>query len=166
LGGRTPEAGVHCLHGATPKIVIIASDILTSVTPRSLLGIDFGEKRIGVAASDGSLAVPVAIVEHTSREKDLERIADLARDRAADAIVVGLPLLSSGDEGEQARRCRRFGDALARRTGLPVLYQDETLSSVDAAAVPAGGPRRSRPLDDRAAAHILQSYLDLQERAR
>jgi putative Holliday junction resolvase len=147
------------------------SDILTPVTPRSLLGIDYGEKRIGVAASDGSVAVPVAIVEHTSRPKDLERIADLARERGAEAVVVGLPLLSSGEEGEQARRCRRFGDALARRTGLPVLYHDETLSSVDAAvaaatAVPAGGPRRPRPLDDRAAANILQSYLDLQERLR
>lgn len=140
------------------------------MTPRSLLGIDYGEKRIGVAASDGSVAVPVAIVEHTSREKDLDRIADLARERGAEAIVVGLPLLSSGEEGEQARRCRRFGDALARRTGVPVLYHDETLSSVDAVAAAAGvaarGLRRSRPVDDRAAATILQSYLDLRERLR
>lgn len=142
-----------------------SSDILPTVTPRILLGIDYGEKRIGVAASDGSLAVPVAIVEHTSRERDLDRIADLARERGVEAIVVGMPLLSSGDEGEQARRCRRFGEALARRSGLPVLYQDETLSSVDAAAaVAGGGGRRGQALDDRAAANILQSYIDAQER--
>lgn len=142
----------------------LASDILTAVTPRILIGIDYGEKRIGVAASDGTLAVPVAIVEHTSRERDLDRIAELARERGAEAIVVGLPLLSSGDEGEQARRCRRFGEALARRTGLLVAYQDETLSSVDAAAAVAAGGGRRGPLDDRAAANILQAYLDAQER--
>lgn len=142
-----------------------SSDILTPVTPRTLLGIDYGEKRIGVAISDGTLAVPVTIVDHTSREKDLDRIADLARERGAEALVVGLPLHSSGDEGEQARRCRRFGEALARRTGLPVRYHDETLSSVDAAAaVAAGGARRGQPLDDRAAANILQSYIDARER--
>lgn len=135
------------------------------MAPRILIGIDYGEKRIGVAASDGSLAVPVAIVEHTSREQDLDLIADLARERGAEAIVVGLPLLSSGDEGDQARRCRRFGEALARRTGLPVAYQDETLSSVDAAAaVTAVGGRRGQAIDDRAAANILQAYIDATER--
>jgi putative Holliday junction resolvase len=138
------------------------------VTSRKLIGIDYGERRIGIAASEGALAVPVTIVEHTSRGDDLDRVADFVRERGAEAIVVGLPLHASGDEGEQARRCRRFGESLARSTGLPVEYQDETLSSVTAAAsvreLPrVGGGRTARPVDDHAAARILQAYLDERE---
>ena len=133
------------------------------MTSRRLLGIDFGEKRIGVAVSDGSIAVPLTIVEHEGREADLARIAALAVDHEASSVVVGLPLLSSGDEGEQARRCRRFGDALARRVDVPVVYHDETLSSVTAvesALIGAGRPRRKTRIDDLAAVNILQSYID------
>jgi putative Holliday junction resolvase len=135
------------------------------VTSRRLIGIDYGERRIGVAASDGALAVPVTIVEHRSRGDDLERVADIVREREASVIVVGLPVLSSGDEGEQARRCRRFGEALARATGLPVEYQDETLSSVEAEAAMAGAgrARAAKSVDDHAAARILQAYLDERE---
>jgi putative Holliday junction resolvase len=138
------------------------------VTPRRLIGIDYGEKRIGIAASDGALAVPVTILEHTSRGDDLDRVADIILEREADAVVVGLPLHSSGDEGEQARRCRRFAESLARSTGLPVEYQDETLSSVTAEAAVrelpgVGHGRHSRSVDDHAAARILQAYLDERE---
>lgn len=133
------------------------------MTRHRLLGVDFGEKRIGIAVSDGSLAVPLIIVEHEGREADLARIAALAVEQNASSVVVGLPLLSSGDEGEQARRCRRFGDALARRVDMPVVYHDETLSSVTAAEsalVGAGRARRKTRVDDLAAVNILQSYID------
>ena len=123
------------------------------------------ERRIGIAASDGTIAVPVTIFEHRSRGDDLERVADIVREREASVIVVGLPVLSSGDEGEQARRCRRFGEALGRATGLPVEYQDETLSSVEA-EVALAGPGRARAakaIDDHAAARILQAYIDQRE---
>lgn len=125
------------------------------------MGIDYGERRIGVAVSDGDVAVPLTVVEHQGRAADLERIHDIAREQAVGAVVVGLPLLASGEEGEQARRCRRFGDALARRIDAPVRYQDETLTSVSAREL-AGAPRgrRSRSLDDIAAANILQAYID------
>lgn len=138
------------------------------MTSRILIGIDYGERRIGIAASDGTLAVPVTIVEHASRGDDLERVADIVRQREASAIVVGLPLHSSGDEGEQARRCRRFGESLARATGIPVEYQDETLSSVTAEAAVRELPRvgsgsAAKSIDDHAAARILQAYLDDRE---
>jgi putative Holliday junction resolvase len=129
----------------------------------ALIGIDYGARRIGIAAADGRLAVPVAVIEHTTRDGDLDRIAAIARERRVEAIVIGLPLLMSGDEGEQARRTRRFGEALARRTGLPVRYHDERLSSFraeDDVASADGATRRRRPADDIAAAHILQAYID------
>jgi putative Holliday junction resolvase len=131
--------------------------------PRRLLGLDVGERRIGVAVSEGRIAVPLSIIEHTNREGDIKHVLTCAREQDAAAIVVGLPLHASGDEGEQARRTRRFGDDLAARTDLPVHYQNELLSSVDAeAAAVAGGRRKQKHLDDRAAAIILQRYLDAQ----
>ena len=147
------------------------SVILMFVTTSRLLGIDFGERRIGIAVSDGVVAVPLIIVAHESRAADLERVAAIVTEQTAAAVVVGLPLLSSGDEGEQARRCRRFGDALARRVAVPVLYHDETLSSVAAeqsvrelAGARSFSRRKNAALDDLAAANILQSYIDEQER--
>jgi putative Holliday junction resolvase len=125
-----------------------------------LLGIDYGERRIGIARSDGAVVVPVTIIEHRDRASDLERVAEIARRDGVDAVIVGLPVLASGDEGEQARRCRRFGEALARRVGVPVKYHDETYTSADAetaAAVRSTGKRRN--LDDLAAVLILESYL-------
>lgn len=141
------------------------------VTGSRLLGIDYGERRIGVAVSDGVVAVPLTIVEHESRAADLERVAAIAAEQEAASIVVGLPLHSSGDEGEQARRCRRFGEALARRVSAVVVYRDETLTTAmaeESVRTVAGGDgpsrRTRRALDDLAAAHILQSYIDERER--
>jgi putative Holliday junction resolvase len=134
-----------------------------------LLGVDVGARRIGVAVSEGRVAVPLTIVEHESRERDLERVAAIARERGVAVVVVGLPVLESGDEGEQARRTRRFGDALARRIDVPVVYQDERFSSVraedalaEATTVRGRASRRSgkRRIDDVAAAVILQAYID------
>ena len=133
-----------------------------------MLGVDYGAQRIGLAVSEGRIAVPLTIVEHENRERDLERVADIAREREVQIVVVGLPMLESGDEGEQARRTRRFGDALARRLDVPVLYQDERFSSVRAEAAmadPGASGRTSsrggkRYIDDAAAAVILQAYID------
>lgn len=130
---------------------------------------DFGARRIGVAVSEGRIAVPLTIVEHENRERDLERVAAIAREREVAAVIVGLPVLESGDEGEQARRTRRFGEALARRLDVPVVYHDERFSSVRAedamaeagAAGGGGAQRRSRRrVDDAAATVILQAYID------
>ena len=138
--------------------------------PRRTLGLDVGDRRIGVAASEGQLAVPLSIIEHENRAADLDRIAAIAREQEAQAIVVGLPLTMSGEEGNQARKTRRFGDALARRVEVPVVYHDErmsTLQVVGAAGARVTGTstgsrkRREKPrIDDLAAAVILQSYLD------
>ncbi len=140
-----------------------------------MLGVDVGERRIGVAVSEGRLAVPLAIIQHESRDADLNRIAAIAREQEATAVIVGLPITMSGEEGDQARRTRRFGDALARRIDVPLIYHDERLSTaqVTGAAggrVTAAGGRtakrgRKPRIDDLAAAVILQRYLDTLEGA-
>ena len=127
-----------------------------------MLGVDYGERRIGIALSEGRVAVPLAIIEHRDRNSDLERVADSARAHDVDRVVVGLPLLMSGEEGEQVRRTRRFGDALARRIDVPVVYHDERLSSYSAERAARDVPSKGAPrhVDDVAASMILQSYID------
>ncbi len=142
-----------------------------------LLGLDAGARRIGVAVSQGGIAVPLTIVAHESRAADIARIGELARAEGAEAIVVGLPLSMSGEEHAQAKRTRAFGEALALGTGIPVVYQDERLSTAQASRAQTGaGGRRVRPrnassvhparrrgkprVDDLAAAVILQAYVD------
>ena len=107
-----------------------------------LLGVDYGERRIGVAVSEGRVAVPLIIIERQARGTDLDRIADIARDQEAAGIVVGLALGESGEEGEQARRTRRFGEALRRRIDVPLFYHDERWSSAQVAGAAGGRVER------------------------
>ena len=143
-----------------------------------LLGIDVGERRIGVAVSEGTIAVPLAIIQHKDRATDIARVVEVAQREGVSAIVVGLPISISGEEHEQARLTRRFGDQLAEQAPVPVVYHDERYSTADAryaieSAQPAKPLRRTRcgrlrpaHIDDRAAAIILQSYIDAQADAR
>ncbi len=136
------------------------------------MGIDFGERRIGVAGSDemGMIARPLSVIERTSRAEDVARIGELASRRKAKTIVVGLPLNMDGSAGPAARRARRFARMLERELGLKVELWDERLSTAEAErALIAAGERRARRREVRdgvAAALILQSYLDAQSRDR
>lgn len=133
------------------------------------LGLDYGERRIGLALSDptGTLASPLETV-HRRRGKRppvaaLERIA---RAHAVGAVVVGLPLTLAGDEDAWCAEVRRIGDELARRLDVPVSYVDERMTSVQAEhAIRTSGRRKSQReekdrVDAAAAAVILQRFLD------
>jgi putative Holliday junction resolvase len=134
------------------------------------IGLDYGERRIGVAAGDplGLTAQPLVVIERTSVAADTARIADIVRRRGADTVVVGLPLQMDGSMGPQARRVRRFALRLGREIGLPVVLWDERLSTVEAErSLLAAGERRSDRRgvrDSVAAAVVLQSYLEAQRR--
>lgn len=136
------------------------------------LGIDVGEVRVGVSASDpsGLLAVPVETVprDRASRS-DLERIAVIASQRSVIEVVVGLPLALGGTEGVAARRARGYAAELSRRLPVPVNLWDERLSTVDAhrALRDSGvtGRRQREHVDQVAAVLILQSALDAERAA-
>jgi putative Holliday junction resolvase len=136
-----------------------------------LVGLDFGERRIGVAVSDprGLAAQPLRVIERRSLAEDVSRVKEVVEARKAERIVVGLPLNMNGSIGPAARRARRFASRLARELGLEVIMQDERLSTVEAErALLAGNRSRAqrRELRDAvAAALILQSYLDVQRSA-
>jgi putative Holliday junction resolvase len=131
-----------------------------------VLGVDHGERRIGVAVSDasGTLARPLTVLPHVKREVDAAQVAALAAEHAAELIVVGESFDEEGWPNAAGRAAGRFAEALARQTTLPVILWDESLSTADARAarLASGAPRRKRAghLDDAAAAIMLQSYLD------
>jgi putative Holliday junction resolvase len=128
------------------------------------LGIDFGEKRIGLAVSEGTLAVPLTTLRRKDDRSALEEIAGIARREGIERLVVGEPRGLDGTRGTAAVRARRFGERLAARTGLPLEMVDEALTSVEAAErLRAAGidPRRHpEKLDAVAAQILLQEALD------
>lgn len=130
-----------------------------------VLGLDLGDVRIGVAISDPDrrLAVPVGTVR-TGAPADLKAIAELVRAHEVTLVVVGHPLLLSGEAGTRARHAEAFADALRSFLGVEVVLQDERLSTVEAerALREAGakGRQRRRAVDRSAATVILQAYLD------
>ncbi len=140
------------------------------------LSLDVGDARIGVAVSDseGLLARPLDTVQRLPRKECLDHLEALLRDAGAQAVVVGLPLLESGVEGDQAGRTRAFVRSLARRIPrLPVTWWDERYTSSEAdefisareraARRPARRGARSRR-DELAATIILQEWLDERRR--
>lgn len=132
----------------------------------TVIGLDFGERRIGVAVSDpgGQIARPLLVIERSSRRDDMARIAELVRSRRAQKVIVGLPLNLNGSLGPAARRARRFGSALGRELDLPIALWDERLTTVEAErallASDRSRQRRKEVRDAVAASLILQSYLD------
>ncbi len=130
-----------------------------------ILAVDWGERRIGLAVSDpqGIIATGLETVEVVSERKALARVAEVARASGATRIVVGLPLLMSGERGEAAEAATRFAELLATRTGLPVDTYDERLTSALSErrlreVGHRGGKKRAR-MDQGAAMALLESYL-------
>ncbi len=131
----------------------------------TLLGFDFGERRLGVAVGETAtrLAHPVATINGEATAARLEAVARLVAEWRPAGFVVGLPRHADGAEHEVARLAAKFARRLEARFGLPVAFVDETLTSADAESRlrEAGARGRTRAaLDAHAAALILQSYLD------
>lgn len=136
-----------------------------------ILGLDVGERRIGIAVGDTEtgIATPLRTLRRSGQAaEDIAALARLADDEAAGALVVGLPLTEGGEHGHQVRAVRSFVNQLARNVHLPIHWQDERYSSSEAQQRlgPAGTSRRKRrkqreeQLDAMAASIILQAYLD------
>jgi len=131
-----------------------------------VLGLDVGERRIGVAVGDptGIVVTPMPAIQRSSLEDDLRAVVRLAGDHEAGIVVVGVPISLSGRIGPQARLVQRFIRALAREAPVPVYSQDERFSTVEAERLLREGghqPSRDKGLRDSAsAAVILRAYLD------
>ena len=136
---------------------------------KRLMGLDFGSKTVGVAVSDPLFlaAEPVEIIrrEHPNKlRKTYARIEELIVELNVGTIIVGNPLMPSGDEGERSALTAEFAENVSRRTGLPVIMEDERLTTVEADEImdEAGVPRNEHKkyVDMIAAQLILQSYMN------
>jgi putative Holliday junction resolvase len=131
-----------------------------------ILGIDPGEKNIGVAISDptGSIANPLTVIKHVSRPTDAASIGEIALEYSAEIIVVGQALDVNGIPTLSGRRAKRLAAAIRSQINIPVILWDESFSTKTAqnARVKMGGTPRmqDRHFDEMAATVILQSYLD------
>ena len=141
-----------------------------------LLGIDLGDRRIGVAAGDAAsgTVAPLLTLRRSTPERDAAAIRRLCQERGVDAVVVGLPMHLDGSEGEQAERTRAWVEAIQSRVGVPVRFRDERRTSLAARARigrqprgRSGGPPSASAMrawrariDREAAAAIVQAELD------
>jgi putative Holliday junction resolvase len=142
------------------------------------LGVDYGRKRIGLALSDasGTLARPWKTIDGSSDPARAARTlgevvtALEGQDEAVGVVVLGTPRRLSGEPNAQTATVAKIGELLQRLVAVPVILQDERLSSHEADALLARGEKdwrkRKALLDAMAAAVILQDYLDAQERLR
>lgn len=131
-----------------------------------MMALDVGEKTIGVAISDelGIIASPLKTINRSASEKaDLREVVGLVDELEVSKVVVGIPIMLSGEEAVQAVKVRSFVEKLARRLNVPVETWDERLTTVEAerALIEAGQSReeRKKVVDKVAAAVILRSYL-------
>jgi putative Holliday junction resolvase len=133
--------------------------------PGRVLGLDLGDARIGVAISDDRrrIAVPLGTLR-TGAPADVKAIADLVHGHDVTLVVIGHPLHLWGEAGERAHHAERFAEALDAFLDVPVLLQDERLSSIEAdralREAGASGRERRRTVDRSAATVILQAWLD------
>jgi putative Holliday junction resolvase len=130
------------------------------------MGLDIGEKRIGVALSDvlGIMAGALTVIERTTDKVAVQQIVDLARKNEVECIVVGMPRSLDGSLGKQAQAVQSFVDLLKKGIDIAVVTWDERLSTVAAerALLETGMKRdkRKKHRDSLAASFILQGYLD------
>jgi len=130
------------------------------------LGLDIGDRRIGVALSDpeGILASPLTVINRRDDRLDIKAITDIVSQKQVEQIIVGLPLSMDGSLSRQAEKVKEFTRKLCEHTQVPVEYRDERLTTVLAErlmqAVDTKKTRKKARHDAQAAALVLQGYLD------
>ncbi|WP_102223568.1 Holliday junction resolvase RuvX [Acidimangrovimonas sediminis] len=133
---------------------------------RALAGLDFGDKTIGVAVSDGllSVATPLETIRRVKFTKDAEALLAILAKREIGGIVLGLPRNMDGSEGPRCQKTRAFARNLSGLTDLPITFWDERLSTVAAERAlleaDTSRKRRAEVIDHVAAGYILQGALD------
>ncbi len=131
-----------------------------------VMGIDYGEARIGVALSDplALFATSYCVIKHTTSSADFAALKAIAEEQQVVKVVIGLPTDARSEVGRQAATVIRWARRLASHLHLPVVFWDESYSSRAAEQITRRRKgRRPEPLDDVAAASMLQEYLDARE---
>ncbi len=147
--------------------ILALADLRNALAPRQrLLGLDVGEKTIGLAVSDSDfkVATPVDTIRRTKFAADAACLAQLIAERDIGGLVIGLPVNMDGSEGPRCQSVRQFAANLLQRMELPIAFWDERLSTaaVTRAMIEqdVSRARRAKSVDKMAAAYILQGALD------
>ena len=133
---------------------------------KRILALDLGRKRIGLALSDELRLTAQGLpnLERRNKRSDLDALEQLARERNVGLFLLGEPLHMSGGAGRQSAWVHEFAEALQRRTGIPIEFRDERLTTVEASRVlresGIGIEKRAAAVDRLSAVILLQSYLD------
>lgn len=136
---------------------------------KRVMGIDYGDVRIGIALSDlmQIIASPFEVYKTKRTDEDINYLCKLIKDNEVETVVFGLPLNMDGSEGERAIITREFASKIANQSGVNVVFQDERLSSVEAEEIliEANVRREDRKklIDKLSASIILESYLNRKE---
>jgi len=158
---------------------------LNGIERRSILAVDYGRARIGLALADAEtrMAQPLSTMERINRNEDMRRLRELVREHGVKQIVVGLPLRLDGTHSEMAEEAERFAQRVRKQIGVPVEMVDERLTSWEAERLmeevqgrfihdeKLTGSKKSKnvqakmSVDAVAAAVILKEYLDRQGQA-
>ena len=132
-----------------------------------LLGLDVGQKTIGLAISDSAYTIgsPLETIRRTKFTKDAERISEVVEENEIGGLVIGLPINMDGSEGPRCQSVRQFSQNLEKMLGIPYVFWDERLSTavVERMLVEEADmsrKRRAQVVDKLAAAYILQGALD------
>ena len=148
-------------------MIVAIADLKSSITPGTrLLGLDLGEKTIGLALSDTQLtiATPMQTLKRSKFAVDAAKLDDIIAQQNVGGLVIGLPLNMDGGEGPAAQSARAFARNYAARSPLPILLWDERLSTAAVTRTlidsDASRKRRGEVVDKMAAGYILQGALD------
>ncbi len=130
-----------------------------------IVSVDYGDVRTGIAACDklGMLASPVCVIAEKDREKLISKICEIAAEKKAERFCVGMPRNMDGTYGFRADACKEFGEALEEKSGIPVVFRDERLTTVSAHGILSAndvrGKKRKDIVDAVSAVLILEEYL-------
>ena len=138
---------------------------MDSNSTNNILGLDYGERRIGVSISvlNGKMAVPHSIISYKKTEDALDQLKKIILDYKAKMIVLGLPITMKNEKGFKAKEVIKFKEILEAETNLEVILEDERLSTLQAKK--AVHPNsKNKYVDDSSAAIILNSFLEKKAR--
>ena len=144
-------------------MVTLGRRLLREAGIARILGLDIGDKRIGVALSDplGILASPFTIINRRSEAADIQAITDIVSLHQVERVIAGLPRSMDGSIGGQAEKVKAFVESLRSQTRTPVEFRDERLSTVSARRLIRDAKNKKVKYDDAIAAAIIQQcYLD------
>ena len=129
------------------------------ITLMRLLGIDYSKKRIGLAIADNQMKIASPFKTIQNGKQIIDKIKEICYNEKVEKIIVGIPKHLSGRKHELTGEIKNFGDLLEEEFGLPIIYEDERLTSKEAQEKSKGLSKNKEKLDELSAQEILQGYL-------